>query len=613
MNLSANLSRLHLAAFVAAVFGRTLGHSAVSAFAIFSQGPVGPEISIASLFLWLGLYAVPAFALAPLIGALASSHYRRLLMIASTLTGLAMIVAFPYGSQLLGDRYWVFCIAALACESACFRACAFAMLPEAARWARFPLPTLFSIFAVTCSIGLCLGFIAAGKEPAQAGMPLPLQYGHVGYGLALILLLMTSFPVVHPACIAKGLIKPLLQTTVAIAKSRQGSAALLLLCSLISIVLGLEAKLLPRESRLPFLVYFSLGAALSGLQRHAYRSSGLIPLASGGLFLCFVYTAISDDWSLAAAGIGFCIGLMLPPLLTVYTINQSETSRGQGGALLGAGAAIVTACFLAAVISFPDQRDLFFNTAFGLAFLGAVVACVCFFRGVFELFLEAIFWPLYRVRAIGPGVAELPWRGPAIVIANHAAWFDPFWLAKVLPPAVTPMMTSKYYDMPWISWIMRHILHGIRVPDAAMRKETPEIDEATAALDRGECIIIFPEGWLRRKESQELRRFARGVWHILTARPKTPVFACWIQGNWGSMVSYRNGPPFRNKKTDIRRRIGVGVIGPIMLESTILEAHMKTRTELMKHVLEARSLFNLPPFDPFKNDAPDEAVPEQES
>src|SRR5439155_22249883 len=109
---------------------------------------------------------------------------------------------------------------------------------------------------------------------------------------------------------------------------------------------------------------------------------------------------------------------------------------------------------------------------------------------------EFILWPMYRVRAVGPGVAHLPTRGPCLVIGNHSAWLDPLFLAKVLPMPTTPMMTSKFYDLPVLSWLMRKVIGSIRVPDVPFRHAAPELKEAVAALDRGECVVLFPEGYL---------------------------------------------------------------------------------------------------------------------
>jgi 1-acyl-sn-glycerol-3-phosphate acyltransferase len=210
---------------------------------------------------------------------------------------------------------------------------------------------------------------------------------------------------------------------------------------------------------------------------------------------------------------------------------------------------------------------------------------------------ETLLWPVYRIHACGPGLAHLPPRGPCLVIGNHAAWFDPLFLAKIVPSPITPMMTSKFYDLPVLSWIMRHIIGTIRVPDVRYRHDAPELQEAVAALDRGEYIVLFPEGYLRRKEEQPLRRFGRGVWKILSDRPTTPVFACWIEGNWGSFFSYRGGPPTKGKRIDFWRHIQIGVIGPIAIDTATLSDHMATRTFLMQQVAAAREPLGLPPLE----------------
>jgi 1-acyl-sn-glycerol-3-phosphate acyltransferase len=248
------------------------------------------------------------------------------------------------------------------------------------------------------------------------------------------------------------------------------------------------------------------------------------------------------------------------------------------------------------------------------------------FRPFFELTCEPLLWVMYRVRYAGPGFGALPkaaapsapqvptsgfpTTGPCLVIANHACWLDPIFLAKVLPRPTTPMMTAKFYDLPVMRRLM--VMFGIiRVPEKALKKDAPEIQEAIAALDRGECVVIFPEGYLRRTEDRPLRRFGQGVWQILQARPNTPVFAAWIEGGWGSYTSYCNGAPTKNKKKDFRRPIGVGMSAATTVPPTILEDHLKTRTHLMNLVSAARKHLGLDPLPPFK--LPEKAEDESES
>jgi 1-acyl-sn-glycerol-3-phosphate acyltransferase len=106
-------------------------------------------------------------------------------------------------------------------------------------------------------------------------------------------------------------------------------------------------------------------------------------------------------------------------------------------------------------------------------------------------------------------------------------------------------------------------------------------------------VVIFPEGYLRRKEEQLLRRFGQGVWQILSARPATPVVACWIEGTWGSYTSYFNGPPTKNKRPDFRRPIGYGLSAPEVVPADVLADGLRARIDLMNRVLDARKHLGL--------------------
>ncbi len=166
------------------------------------------------------------------------------------------------------------------------------------------------------------------------------------------------------------------------------------------------------------------------------------------------------------------------------------------------------------------------------------------------------------------------------------------------------MMTSRFYDLPCIHWLMRNVFYTIRVPDARFRRETPEIQQAIAALDRGENVLIFPEGWLKRREDQSVRRFGQGVYQILREKPRTPVVACWIEGGWGSFTSFWNGPPTQGKKMDFFRPIRIAISEPQILSLEVLSDQMQTRRYLMQACLHARTFLGLPelPAPPFGAD-----------
>jgi len=244
---------------------------------------------------------------------------------------------------------------------------------------------------------------------------------------------------------------------------------------------------------------------------------------------------------------------------------------------------------------------------------GALVAWRVLLRETVEQLGEVLLGLMYRIRVRGPGHFQIPLRGSLLVIANHTAWFDPLWLAKVLPRRLTPMMTSKFFDLPILHWLMSNVAGAIRVPVAPFRREAPELQEAVAVLDGGGCVLIFPEGSMKRHPEQSLRHFGQGVWRILRQRPQTPVVVCWIEGGWGSYTSYCGGPPAVNKRLDFRRLIQIALETPVPLDPALLANQQATRNVLMRACLNARRHLGLQPLplqpgtaERSEHDSPDE-------
>jgi 1-acyl-sn-glycerol-3-phosphate acyltransferase len=322
-----------------------------------------------------------------------------------------------------------------------------------------------------------------------------------------------------------------------------------------------------------------------------------------GLWIAFLVGGLSGIGLPFCGVVGVLLGLLLVPLEAGYQEAVPANARGNGMALsfaLEALLAVVAGALLQEGARLGMSGALWFLVA--LLAIFTLIAWRAFFRDMLEQLFELPLWFLYRIRTHGPGRDKVPHHGPVLVVANHSTYTDPFFLAKMLPRRLTPMMTSVFYDLPVIRWLMRHVAHAIRVQVGKFRREAPELQEAVAALDRGECVVIFPEGSLRRPDSPLLRMFGQGVWHILHERPKTPVVVCWIEGGWGSFFSYFNGKPGKNKRVDFRRPIDIIIDEPALLNPMVLKEHRSTRTYLMERCLKLRGVLGLPTTQ----EAPDE-------
>jgi 1-acyl-sn-glycerol-3-phosphate acyltransferase len=342
----------------------------------------------------------------------------------------------------------------------------------------------------------------------------------------------------------------------------------------------------------------ALGSLLAGVQRHPRRVLGLVPIGAGGLALGLVLLALGI-WPAPSLCLilGIMGGLVNVPLSATYQVDVPADARGNAMAVRNFADYILIALVAGTTAGLAHFQIINVAGQFwlmaGLAAAAAVFCWWALFREFMELLMELLVWPFHRIRGHGPGLDGFPAAGPCIVVANHSAWLDPVWLAKVLPRRQIPMMTSVFYDLPVMRWLMVNVAHAIRVQTGTFRREVPELKEAVAVLDRGECLMVFPEGAMRRHADRYLRQFGQGIWHILHERPRTPVVACWIEGGWGSYFSYWNGPPTKNKRMDFWRHIDIAVSAPQVLSDEILSEHKNTRAYLMRCCLEARRLLGL--------------------
>src|SRR5262249_33209886 len=287
----------------------------------------------------------------------------------------------------------------------------------------------------------------------------------------------------------------------------------------------------------------AFGCLLAALPPPPTRVLGVVPFGVTGLAIGLIIAAAAGGLGpTLSVWLGVMIGLIHVPLAATYQAALPADARGNGTALYA-----FTECVLIAATAFGmnylGQAGLLSPS--GQLWLIAVIAIVAvplsfwmLLRQAVELVVELAVWPMYRIRAVGPGIDDFPSRGPLLVVANHSSWLDPVWVAKALLRWVIPMMTSVFYDLPVLRRLMK--LGGvIRVQASRFRREVPEIAEAVAALDRGECVLLFPEGWMRRRDDQPVKQFGQGIARLLKERPQTPVLVCWIEGGWGSFFSWR--------------------------------------------------------------------------
>ncbi len=150
------------------------------------------------------------------------------------------------------------------------------------------------------------------------------------------------------------------------------------------------------------------------------------------------------------------------------------------------------------------------------------------------LFFALIVRPLCLV-ILGMNVRHrdrMPRGGPALVVANHNSHLDTLVLITLFPLSklrrLRPVAAQDYFFRNrFLKWFALEIIGIIPIQRSAVYTENP-LEPVEQALDRGEIVILFPEG--SRGDPEKPAEFKSGVAHLARARPAVPVVPVYMHG-----------------------------------------------------------------------------------
>lgn len=151
-------------------------------------------------------------------------------------------------------------------------------------------------------------------------------------------------------------------------------------------------------------------------------------------------------------------------------------------------------------------------------------------------------------------------EGGVIVAVNHTSWFDPLVVAYVLWEADRPprfLGKESLFRVPVVGWI---IAHAGQIPVYRESHDASSaIRDALRALDRGDCVVVYPEGTITRDEQLWPMSGKTGAVRLALAsgRPLFPMV------QWGSHLVMR--PYAKEFRILPRKTIRVVVGDPIYL------------------------------------------------
>src|ERR1019366_4973027 len=227
---------------------------------------------------------------------------------------------------------------------------------------------------------------------------------------------------------------------------------------------------------------------------------GLVPLGSTLMAVsCFALYAARGSYALSAAAlmaIGLASGLFIVPL---YAYVQQRAGSQEKGRVVAANNFYQTlAMMLASGALLAVQNHL--SPAHIVLAMGVLtlLATTYIVTVVPDFFVRFVFWLLthtvFRIRIVGQ--ENVPFRGPALLVANHMSHVDGFLIAACVQRFIRFMVWKPYYDLKALNGFFR-LTKAIPV-GAGPRAIVESIRTARRDLAPGHVVCIFAEGSISR-------------------------------------------------------------------------------------------------------------------
>jgi len=291
------------------------------------------------------------------------------------------------------------------------------------------------------------------------------------------------------------------------------------------------------------LVGVGAGSLAAGFLSGGKIEYGLIPLGMAGLtaFAALLshagFGVAAFAWGLGL--LGFFGGFYNVPVNAIIQYRPDADKKGKviATAALLSWIGILLASGVYYLLTVPlhltPPQIFLFGAVLSLA---GTIYCV---KLMPDSLLRFVLWLLtrtfYRIRVDGRD--NIPEKGGALFVCNHASWMDALLLIASTDRQIRFLMFKDIYEKPWVHWGAR-ILGVIPISSEQRPREMlHSLQTASDAIRNGEVVCIFAEGQITR--IGQLLPFRRGMERIMKD-VDAPIVPVALDGVSGSISSYEH-------------------------------------------------------------------------
>lgn len=132
--------------------------------------------------------------------------------------------------------------------------------------------------------------------------------------------------------------------------------------------------------------------------------------------------------------------------------------------------------------------------------------------------LQPFFHLYFRMSRIGR--EHIPARGPVIIAANHRSFLDPFVIGCMMRRPIYYVAKKELFAARPVAWILSS-LGAFPIDRGA--GDVDAMETARVILERGECVLIFPEGTRTRPGPLGAPKRGVGRLALQTGAPVVPI------------------------------------------------------------------------------------------